>query len=296
MFDISKEFNAELVAMEQFITIRDNQLMLRISVDMEVVKRIKDKDFRHFMSVAISPAVRNYLTDSSLTIELKYVASNYIMFASILSFLEQNEEIDDEDISIISNHVDLENKIEVLSNHFKEKYEVEDVSNYLDLSNKITPVIKYGFSIYGGYKSAMGDASINTNHVNTFKMMMGKEFIDKAYSDVKATDLSIVANKSENEVAPTSNNSGKKEGCYIATAIYHSYDCKEVFCLRRYRDYYLKKHLYGRLFIKIYYFFSPTFVKLFSKTKLFRKIFKPYLDKKVEKLIASGYETTPYND
>ena len=110
MFDINKEYSSELVIMEQFITLRDNQLMLKISVDMEVVKRIKDKEFHHFLNVAIAPTIRNYTTDSNLSLELKYVSSNYVMFASILAFLEQNEEIDQEDLSIISNHIDLENK------------------------------------------------------------------------------------------------------------------------------------------------------------------------------------------
>ena len=291
MFDINKEFSAELVAMEQFITIRDNQLMLRISVDMEVVKRVKDQEFPHYLGVTISPAVRNYLTDSSLSIELKYVASNYIMFASILAFLEQEKEIDGEDLSLISEHIDSENRDELLSEHFKNKYEGKDEKIYLDISNRIRPVIKYGFSIYGSYKSARGDVSINTNHINTFKMMMGKEFVQKAYTDISSNELSFTANNTD-----SSKSSSGKSGCYIATCVYQGYNVEQVYCLRRYRDYYLKSHLFGRMFIRLYYFVSPTLVKLFGKTKLFNNIFRPFLDKKVEKLKAKGYATTPYND
>lgn len=40
--------------------------------------------------------------------------------------------------------------------------------------------------------------------------------------------------------------------CYIATAVYGSYDCPEVWVLRRYRDYYLKNSSSGRLFIRLY--------------------------------------------
>ena len=44
-----------------------------------------------------------------------------------------------------------------------------------------------------------------------------------------------------------------KSGCYVATAVYGSYDCPEVWTLRRFRDNYLDNYLLGRMFIKLYY-------------------------------------------
>ncbi|NLX93020.1 MAG: hypothetical protein GXZ02_03995, partial [Clostridiales bacterium] len=38
-------------------------------------------------------------------------------------------------------------------------------------------------------------------------------------------------------------------GCYVATAVYGSYDCPQVWTLRRYRDYTLAETWYGRAFI-----------------------------------------------
>ena len=67
-------------------------------------------------------------------------------------------------------------------------------------------------------------------------------------------------------------------GCYIATCVYGSYDCPQVWTLRRYRDNTLASSWYGRLFIKIYYTFSPTVVRLFGKTKWFNKIWRTRLD------------------
>ena len=55
-------------------------------------------------------------------------------------------------------------------------------------------------------------------------------------------------------------------GCYVATCVYGSYNCPEVWTLRRYRDYKLAATWYGRLFIHAYYAISPTIVKLFGKT------------------------------
>ena len=88
----------------------------------------------------------------------------------------------------------------------------------------------------------------------------------------------------------------KNKGCYIATAVYGSYDCPEVWTLRRYRDYTLAKTWYGRLFIKIYYAVSPTLVKWFGKTEWFKKLWQGKLDCMVAKLQANGVESAPYND
>ena len=78
--------------------------------------------------------------------------------------------------------------------------------------------------------------------------------------------------------------------------LYGSYDCPQVWTLRRYRDNKLSKTWYGRLFIQIYYKTSPIIVKLFGKTKWFNKIVKPRLDKYVKRLNNEGYESSPYND
>ena len=93
------------------------------------------------------------------------------------------------------------------------------------------------------------------------------------------------------------NQSSKKSGgCYVATAVYGSYDCPQVWTLRRYRDYDLAEHWYGRAFIRLYYAISPTIVKWFGKTKWFNQIWRKKLDQKVNYLQAKGYSSSPYND
>ena len=87
-----------------------------------------------------------------------------------------------------------------------------------------------------------------------------------------------------------------QNGCYIATAVYGSYDCPEVWTLRRFRDYKLATTWYGRLFIYTYYAISPTLVRLFGRKKWFKKIWKSKLDAMVNKLQSDGYESTKYND
>lgn len=90
--------------------------------------------------------------------------------------------------------------------------------------------------------------------------------------------------------------SGKSGGCYVATAVYGSYDCPQVWTLRRYRDYKLANTWYGRAFVRTYYFVSPTLVKWFGNADWFVRFFKAVLDKKIKKLQELGYKSTSYID
>ena len=87
-----------------------------------------------------------------------------------------------------------------------------------------------------------------------------------------------------------------QSGCYIATCVYGSYDCPEVWTLRRYRDNTLASTWYGRWFIKTYYAISPTVVKWFGCNEWFKKTWQIRLDRIVTSLQAKGVESTPYQD
>ena len=88
----------------------------------------------------------------------------------------------------------------------------------------------------------------------------------------------------------------KAGGCYVATCVYGSYDCPEVWTLRRYRDMKLAQSWHGRAFVHIYYAISPTIVKVFGERKWFKAVWKQYLDCKVKRLQMKGFESSPYND
>lgn len=128
-----------------------------------------------------------------------------------------------------------------------------------------------------------------------------KNFYDKynppksTYKPKKSTQIKtaslIKAAQADNEVNTSNNN-----GCYIATCVYGSYDCPQVWTLRRFRDYTLDSTWYGRAFIKSYYAVSPTLVKWFGQTNWFKTFWKSYLDKMVAKLNNQGIENTQYKD
>lgn len=75
------------------------------------------------------------------------------------------------------------------------------------------------------------------------------------YEAILMHDQSEVRSKFE---AITNKNKNKNnEVCYIATAVYGSYQAYEVLKLRKFRDEVLAKSYMGRLFIKTYYVISP---------------------------------------
>lgn len=288
MFDIVKDYSAELVILDQSLSMKGSDFYMKICVDTEVVKNQKDPDFRHYIFNSVNPKIKGYLSNASLDIATKYDSINFIMMSAVLEYFKHlRVSLGDEDISMISKNINLENAEEILKEHFSKKYG-DKADEYVEVAKECKSPLSFALSVYTNYKAARGDVMINNNHINTFKMLMGKEFMDTAYG--------------ENSGEPTSNSSNStsssdtKAGCYIATCVYQSYDCPEVWCLRRYRDQYLAKRKTGRAFIKFYYATSPTLVKWFGKTKWFNKMFRPYLDKKVEKLKNKGYSTLPYKD
>lgn len=86
------------------------------------------------------------------------------------------------------------------------------------------------------------------------------------------------------------------QGCYVATCVYGSYDCPQVWTLRRFRDHTLTESFLGRAFIRTYYKISPAIVKIFGGCNWFKKLWKGVLDRMVQRLNGNGVEDTPYKD
>ena len=97
-------------------------------------------------------------------------------------------------------------------------------------------------------------------------------------------------------VNPRPQSKKKNKGCYIATCVYGSYDCPQVWTLRRFRDEHLSTSWYGRAFISTYYLISPYLVELFGEKKWFKDMWKKTLNRIINKLASKGIEGTPYDD
>jgi hypothetical protein len=149
----------------------------------------------------------------------------------------------------------------------------------------------YELTIYRMWIFKNGAISFNDNNMNNL-----------TWADVrsKGIDATTVRAKIIEALASQAIQDEKDQqesgGCYIATAVYGSYDCPEVWVLRRYRDYALKNSVLGRLFIRIYYAVSPKLVKWFGKKVWFRLLWHNFLDKKVAVLKEAGYSDKEYKD
>ena len=95
---------------------------------------------------------------------------------------------------------------------------------------------------------------------------------------------------------PFTDRQAQFRACYIATCVYNSYDCPEVWVLRRYRDYGLANRRSGRAFTRFYYAAVPLTVRLFGRRKWFNGFWKKRLDRKVLKLKKQGFSDEPYDD
>ncbi len=76
----------------------------------------------------------------------------------------------------------------------------------------------------------------------------------------------------------------KKAGCYIATAVYGSYEAPEVLVLRRFRDDVLARSLAGRWLIRFYYMTSPPIAKRLKDAKRANAFVRKFLDRLVARL------------
>ena len=141
----------------------------------------------------------------------------------------------------------------------------------------------------------------NEDIINEFRTLLEKSFfIREKHQFEKAEDVGAGSADKDNTEKEADGNTAEKEagtgGCYIATAVYGSYDCPEVWTLRRFRDERLLQTILGRLFVKGYYTVSPSVVKVFGRTTWFNHFWRKKLDRMVLRLKKSGYKDTPYND
>lgn len=134
--------------------------------------------------------------------------------------------------------------------------------------------------------SGLGEILVNLNWNST---PVNKGFFSSLFGSGSGIDLDL-------DCRGSSSSSGSSGGCDVATAVYGSYDCPQVWTLRRYHDYTLAETWYGRAFIRTYYAISPTLVKWFGHTSWFKKMWKGKLDRMVSDLNSKGVENTPYQD
>ena len=99
--------------------------------------------------------------------------------------------------------------------------------------------------------------------------------------NLNKNELNRIINKSKNDINTFSTQKPqaqqKKAACFIATAVFNSYESIEVKQLRIFRDKYLLKSFFGRLIVLMYYRIGPSLVKFVRKSSLIESILKRFL-------------------
>lgn len=100
-------------------------------------------------------------------------------------------------------------------------------------------------------------------------------------NDMQAFMASVNRENPQFLIADSKTGSG---GCYIATAVYGSYDAPEVAVLRAFRDQTLARSMWGRGFIRLYYRISPPLALRLGRTSSLNRIARSLLDPIVSRL------------
>lgn len=91
------------------------------------------------------------------------------------------------------------------------------------------------------------------------------------------------------EKMDTAQHGQKKGGCYVATATYQNSFHPNVVLLRDYRDRILRKSVFGRVFIVLYYKFGPYLAYFPENFTFIRRLSKNIIDRIVLKIKAKYY-------
>lgn len=99
----------------------------------------------------------------------------------------------------------------------------------------------------------------------------------ECYKNLGKNDLAIESLKKGLEIEPQNDvllnelkqlEGGGGKGCFIATAVYGSYDAPEVIILREFKDKVLINNRLGSLFVRLYYRLSPSIARIISMYKI----------------------------
>ena len=172
-------------------------------------------------------------------------------------------------------------------------------TTYVDVINNSAKIIKYANLVCNTYNRVNDPIQhINlkfTGPINPGKRANAGFSFDYEFASIRL-DYALIEYFDGTSERISESDIKSKQGCYIATAVYGSYDCPQVWALRRFRDFFLLKKYYGRFFVKLYYILSPFFVKHFGNVAWFKILCKKVLDKFIEKLRDKGVKFSPYED
>jgi len=212
--------------------------------------------------------------------------SNFISFAVLVAaqyaFREQGNKNSD------NPNMDVENAKNAVIDNISKLIFMSSGMAQESLDDKITPLLicALWYIDYNGFKDKVYNAVKNNSSAAAAPPPQPQTRESKADNAAINNENQVNIEIKENNVSTNNGNadntSAKSKGCYIATAVYGSYDAPEVMILRRFRDNTLSKSTAGRLFIQTYYRFSPAAANKLKDMRRLNNIVRHILDKAIE--------------
>lgn len=174
---------------------------------------------------------------------------------------------------------------------------LSDVLDLLRTALLLNPKETYANNIVGIYKTMTSSISALLElRTQTRVAVTLQKALDAAENFLKKNNPSYITVEEQNKQAQKeleekkranmeqASQASKKEGCFIATAIYGDYSAPEVLVLREFRDNVLKENLIGNYLIKLYYRISPPLAEWLKHRQFIKRIIKTCLDALVRTL------------
>lgn len=263
----------------------------------------------HAMNMCIAYA--NIKKDSKKTLEI-------FRMIALLSMDYETSDRYSRNKSIFEANVNCENYINSITSAIDKAYKT-DIKGLKsaglfpivikELIESTTPNLKkfklLDYKLYISLSSAVANAAMNIcvdfSNQNTFPIapliLMVFCTIEELDMDEKtlyrynenkniiSSNARAIASNQYNETTNHSNSRAKSNNqCYIATMVYGDHNSPEVVILRRFRDDVLYKSSVGTFLVKIYYMFSPSFVKHCKNYTFLHRPIKYFLDRIVRRI------------
>jgi len=214
----------------------------------------------------------------------KYEEDNTILKLQELSF----DKLVDENQSLFSHMTTLKGISDRISNYMTSQNDFEVL--FLNLGNTVLQTKfekSYPVRIIGVMEMiqnkkdflAYFSSLINDSIKPTFDSLYrdGQSFMNLPPEEISKR-ITLETSSRTNTNYKTREEIQKKEGCYIATAVYGSYNHDKVLILRKFRDETLQPLLIGRFIIKFYYLLSPS-LSIYFRKGIMNSLSRKFLDK-----------------
>lgn len=211
----------------------------------------------------VSKVKENLSIINNVSVQLKQksnVENNIKVITSILNKVEEKEPLSIEQCKIEPSHI-------IKST----KQPLTELQNICGVNSEICHQLAH--AIYGYAMTLMIQY---TNKSQDYEYALS--FLYRIYEINKYDDINERLLANMHILQDNIEISKNKSGCYIATMVYKDVNAPEVVALRTFRDYTLKNYYIGKLFIALYYRFSPIFVKIFKDSIMVNRIGKAILD------------------